>query len=56
MMNLAAIDLRPHLLDPIPELQEAARLLDEAVSAHLAGDRDRADRLIRAAAFRVIAL
>lgn len=55
MMNLAAIDLRPHLLDPIPELQEAVRLLDEAVSAHLAGDRDRADRLIRAADLPVIA-
>jgi hypothetical protein len=46
---------RPHLLDPIPELHEAARLLDEAVTAHLAGDRDRADRFIRAADLPVIA-
>lgn len=47
--------LSPHLLDPIPELYEAARLLDEAVNAHLAGDRTRADRLIRAADLPVIA-
>ena len=45
----------PYLLEPILELYEASRLLDEAVTAHLAGDRDRADRLIRAADFPVIA-
>ena len=46
--------LRTCLLDPIPELYEAARLLDEAVTAHLAGDYARADRLIRAADLPVI--
>jgi hypothetical protein len=49
------VRLRTHLLDPIPELFEAARLLDDAVSAHLGGDRARADRLIRAADLPVIA-
>lgn len=40
---------RTCLRDPIPELFEAARYLDEAVSAHLEGDRERADALIRRA-------
>jgi 5-methylcytosine-specific restriction endonuclease McrA len=48
-MDLSSIDLRPHLLNPIPEIFEAARLLDEAVTAHVAGDRAKADQLIRAA-------
>jgi len=46
---MPAAPLRPHLLDPIPEIFEAARLLDEAVTAHVAGDRAKADQLIRAA-------
>lgn len=37
------------LREPIPEIFEAARFLDDAVSAHLAGDQAMADRLIRAA-------
>lgn len=35
--------------DPIPEIGEAARYLDEAVTAHLAGQSALADELIRAA-------
>ena len=35
------------LREPIPEIAEAARYLDEAVSAHLAGRTDLADELIR---------
>lgn len=34
------------LEEPIPEIFEAASLLSDAVDAHLAGDRQRADRLI----------
>src|SRR6187401_1469800 len=41
--------LRTCLRDPIPELFDAARFLDEAVTAHLAGDRAAAEALIRAA-------
>jgi hypothetical protein len=39
--------LRICLRDPIPEIAEAARYLDEAVSAHLAGRSDLAEELIR---------
>jgi len=46
---MPAAPLRPHLLDPIPEIYAAARILDEAVTAHVAGDRAKADQLIRAA-------
>lgn len=45
MMHLSS--LRTCLRDPIPELLDAARALDEAVSAHLTGDLVSADRLIR---------
>jgi hypothetical protein len=41
--------LRSCLRDPIPEIYEAAQLLDEAVTAHLAGNRLRAEALIRRA-------
>ena len=41
--------MRTCLKDPIPELFDAARYLDAAVSAHLDGDGDLADRLIRKA-------
>ncbi|MDP2325741.1 MAG: HNH endonuclease [Gammaproteobacteria bacterium] len=41
--------LRRCLKEPIPEIFEAASLLSEAVDAHRAGDRLRADRLIREA-------
>ncbi|HKP34806.1 MAG TPA: HNH endonuclease [Sphingomicrobium sp.] len=40
--------------EPIPEIFEAARLLDTAVSAHLAGDPTRADEGIRAADMPII--
>jgi hypothetical protein len=39
---------------PIPELSDAARYLDAAVSAHLAGRTDLADSLIRLADMPVI--
>jgi hypothetical protein len=39
---------------PIPEIFEAARLLDQAVSAHLQGDFSGADRLVRDADIRTI--
>src|SRR5205807_1014542 len=41
--------LRICLRDPIHEIAEAARYLDEAVSAHLAGRSDLAEELIRRA-------
>jgi hypothetical protein len=41
--------------EPIPEIFEAARLLSEAVDAHLVGDGSRADRLIREADMPAIA-
>lgn len=37
------------LRDPIPEIQEAACLLDEAVSAHLGGDAGRVELLVKRA-------
>lgn len=40
---------RACLRDPIPEIADAARYLDAAVSAHLAGRRTLADELIRLA-------
>lgn len=41
--------LRRCLRDPIPEIAEAARHLDNAVTAHIAGDSQRAAELIRLA-------
>lgn len=41
--------LRRCFRDPIPEIFDAARYLDAAVSAHLAGHHDLADQLIRLA-------
>ena len=41
--------LRLCLCEPIPEIFAAARCLNEAVSVHLAGEMDIADRLIRMA-------
>jgi hypothetical protein len=46
--------LRTCLRDPIPQIIEAACLLDEAVTAHLEGRRDDADQLIRRANMRAI--
>jgi len=46
--------LRACLREPIPEIAEAASYLDEAVSAHLDGQSDLADKLIRRANMRVI--
>jgi 5-methylcytosine-specific restriction endonuclease McrA len=40
---------RPCLRDPIPEIADAARYLDAAVSAHLDGRSNEAERLIRRA-------
>ena len=41
--------LRSCLRDPIPEIGEAASYLNEAVTAHLEGDSQRASELIRRA-------
>jgi 5-methylcytosine-specific restriction endonuclease McrA len=41
--------MRTCLRDPIPEIFEAAKFLDDAVTAHLDGRRDVADALIRRA-------
>ncbi len=41
--------LRDCLRDPIPEIFDAARYVDAAVSAHLSGNRKLADELIRLA-------
>ncbi|MBW4419846.1 MAG: HNH endonuclease [Myxacorys californica WJT36-NPBG1] len=41
--------LRACLREPIPQIADAARYLDAAVSAHLAGQSDSADALIRLA-------
>jgi hypothetical protein len=48
-MKTDASALRPCLRDPIPEIADAARYLDAAVSAHLAGRSDLAEELIRLA-------
>lgn len=51
-MNLPINDSYPNLnclRDPIPEIFDAARYLDAAVSAHQAGRHARADELIRLA-------
>lgn len=48
-MNENPPDLRTCLRDPIPEIFDAARYLDAAVSAHLAGKHTTADELIRLA-------
>jgi 5-methylcytosine-specific restriction endonuclease McrA len=49
MRNLQATAPRACFRDPVPELFDAARYLDAAVSAHLSGHRALADELIRAA-------
>ena len=41
--------LRTCLRDPIPEIAEAANYLDDAVTAHLEGDSQRANNLIKCA-------
>lgn len=46
--------LRDCFRDPIPEIFEAACLLADAASAHLRGDRARADKLLRAADMPII--
>lgn len=45
-METEFIEMRRCLLDPIPEIFEAAKLLDQAVDAHLSGDRTTASKLI----------
>lgn len=46
--------LRDCFRDPIPEIFEAAQLLDDAVSAHLRAHHITADRLLRAADMPII--
>jgi hypothetical protein len=41
--------MRSCLRDPVPEIAEGARLLDGAVSAHMAGDFEAAGHLIESA-------
>ncbi|MGA8172952.1 MAG: hypothetical protein WB816_19275 [Methylocystis sp.] len=48
-MTQAPLTKRSCLRDPIPEIWEAARSLDAAVTAHLEGNRSLADELIRKA-------
>lgn len=48
-MNSNSINLRTCLLDPIPQIFAAAKHLDNAVTAHLAGDSKLAEKLIRLA-------
>jgi len=52
-MKSVAVD-RICLREPIPEIADAARLLDAAVTAHLIGARDVAERLIRLADMPVL--
>jgi HNH endonuclease len=47
-------ELRNCFREPIREIFEAAHLLDSAVSAHLRGDQNRADVLLRAADMPII--
>ena len=49
MMSQTPSSLRTCLRDPIPEILDAARYLDAAVSAHLRGKRALAEELIRLA-------
>jgi 5-methylcytosine-specific restriction endonuclease McrA len=49
-----ADQLRTCLRDPIPEIADAARYLDAAVVAHLAGNRKVAEELIRLADIPII--
>jgi hypothetical protein len=48
-MSEATQSLRVCLRPPVPEIFDAARYLDAAVSAHISGNRALADELIRAA-------
>lgn len=52
--SFGADGLRDCFAAPIPEIFEAASLLDYAVSAHLRGDDSRAEMLLRAADMPVI--
>ena len=47
MSAFMSLDSRPFLREPIPQIAEAARYLDEAVSAHLDGRSKVAEELIR---------
>jgi len=53
-MNVITNPLRTCLREPIPEIFDAARYLDEAVSAHFAGHTAMADKLIRMADMPII--
>jgi 5-methylcytosine-specific restriction endonuclease McrA len=52
--NIGSDGLRDCFRDPIPEIFEAAILLADAASAHLKGDPERADGLLRAADMPII--
>ncbi|MBK0401211.1 HNH endonuclease [Limibaculum sp. M0105] len=55
MNDRAFLAPRRCLLEPVEAIFEAARLLDQAASAHVAGDRRTADALLRAADLPLIA-
>jgi 5-methylcytosine-specific restriction endonuclease McrA len=48
------MDLRRCLREPIPEIEIAAQRVSDAVSAHLRGERDVAERLLRLANDQVV--
>jgi hypothetical protein len=48
------IDLRHCLREPIPQIFEAADLLEKAVEAYLANDRSGAEQLLRAADMPIV--
>ncbi len=53
-LNLHMHSMRKCLRDPIPEIFIAAKRLDDAVSAHLAGNKQLAEELIRMADIKEI--
>ena len=54
-MSREILSPRRCLIDPIPEISDAAIMLDAAVSAHLRGDALEAERLLRLADMPLIA-
>lgn len=48
------VELRRCLCEPIPEIEIAAQRLNDAVSAHLRGERDVAEELLRLADDKIV--
>jgi len=53
-MNQSPPPFRTYLLEPIPEIAEASRYLNDAVTAHLAGKSALAEKLIRQADIKAV--